>query len=230
MRHHLALSAAIATSCAVLSGCGGGGSPNALLQQAIKDGIARGSVHESSLGGLGYGIATFTSDVTTDGGEQDLTMDLGIDAHVIVAGDVAYVSGNTLFLEQYVSAAEAHTIGDHWLEIPSSDSAYAGISDDVTLTSAMDDLKLTGPLSETAPMTVDGQSVVGITGTATLRDSTSPGTGTVYVSRTGTPLPVAATYTYATGATVNVILDHWGEHVAVHVPANIFHVEQQTSA
>lgn len=202
-------------------------SASQLLQKALHDARADGSVHEVMRGKDAGSAVTFSDDVSLHGGRQKITLTTGNVAHVLVDRDVAYISGDGLVMRRYFgfSAPAAAKIGSRWLSIPSTNRAFAGVADDVTLGSAIRDLALVGHLTELVPSRLNGRPVVGILGTASLpgapRGSVA---GTVYVTRSGTPLPVAATYSSGTRASTRIVLDRWGEGVRLRAPTHVITV------
>ena len=120
------------------------------------------------------------------------------------------------------SAPAAAKIGSRWLSIPSTNKAFPAVADEATLGSAIRDLALVGHLTELVPSRLNGQPVVGILGTASLPGAPKGSVaGTVYVSRSGTPLPVGATYTYGTRGSTRIALDRWGERLRLRAPSHV---------
>jgi hypothetical protein len=195
-----------------------------LLRQAMQDARIRGSVHEVERDTAGRLAAALSDDVATSRGRQTITLTTGAIAHVVVIGKTAYIAGNATAVRHFFdfSTSAADTIGRRWLSIPSTSRAYATVVQDATLPSVLNDLQFRGGLTELTPSTIDGQSVIGIEGTAfTPGKAQGHVTGIVYISRSTHPLPVAATYSAGNAATTTVAFDHWGERLSVHPPAPV---------
>jgi hypothetical protein len=189
----------------------------------LSDATARGSVHESESAQASNPTVTFSDDLGAYSGRQEITLASGTRAHVLIVGGSAYYSSSQAGLVHYfgLSATAAHEVRARWVSNPPSAPHYSAVASDATLPSAVSELKLTGSLTETRPTTVDGQSVIGIHG-----DVSVPGAGpgvaavTVYVSRSPHPLPVAAVYTFPNRSHATLTFTDWGEHLALHPPAN----------
>jgi hypothetical protein len=133
------------------------------------------------------------------------------------------LSGNRAALVHYFGfpAAVAREVGSRWVSIPSSGSGYSTVAAGATLSSAIALLAIPGHVTETNPTTVDGQAVVGIQGDVPIPGSPHTSVAaTLYVSRTTSPLPVAATSTFSKGGSATITLSHWGETVALTAPPN----------
>ena len=172
----------------------------------------------------GSGVASsLTDNVEGQGGTQKIVLRHGAIARVLVAGNNAYISGNATVLNQYFGFQTpiAETVGARWIRIPRSSTDFAEVSYDVTLATVLKDFTLSGHLTELAPSTMDGQSVIGILGTASIPGQRA-GTvgGTVYVSNSSKPLLVGATYTFSKG-TATTTLTHWGEHLSLQPPGDV---------
>jgi hypothetical protein len=195
-----------------------------VLHTALTDATAIGSVHEFESTENSGKTETFSDDVATQAGRQDITPAPRQRALVLVVRGVAYFSGDQAVLTDYfgLSPSAARAVGTRWVSIPSSSRGYAVVAYNATLPTVLDGLSLTGPFTETAPGTVSGESVVGIQGHVSLpgvpRDSVA---ATVFVSRSGKPLPVGATYRFSNGASAGIVLSHWGEHLSVPPPAHV---------
>lgn len=218
----------------VLSAAGGAQATQApsaaqLLHTALSDANARGSVHEVESEKSSKVSGTLSADVSTHEGRQDITHSGGEQAHVLVVGGTAYFSGNQAALIHYfgLPAAVALKVGTRWVSVPSSSSGYSVVAAGTTLSSALGSFAIPGHLTQTAPTKVDGQPVVGIHGKGSIGGSASASLSvTVYVSRTSTPLPVRASYTYSTGGSVTLDLSGWGERLALHAPSNVIPTAQ----
>lgn len=209
-----------------LTACGGGAgtsnsrSPQQLLGAALSDATARGSVHEFETAQVSGRTVTFSDYLAAHSGRQEITITGGIHANVLIVGGMAYYSSNQAGLVHYfgLSPAAARQVGTRWVSNLPSAPHYAAVALDATLPSALSELKLTGPLTETRPTTLDGQSVVGIKGHVSTPGA-GPVTATVYVSKSADPLPIGATYDYsANGAHATLALTDWGAHLPLRAP------------
>jgi len=196
------------------------------LHTALADATARGSVHQNVVESSAGKTLTLSDDVATTEGRQEITISGGARASVLVVGGVAYLSGNQTALVSYFGfpASVAREVGDRWISIPSSGSGYSTVAAAATLPSALTEITPVGPLTETAPTRLDGESVVGIRGRAPSLYG-QPGTLTTYVTRSSRPLPVEVSVTLnASGHTpaghTTSSLSDWGEHLALRPPAN----------
>jgi hypothetical protein len=198
-------------------------SAGALMHTALTNAAARGSVHELEVEKASGVSGSMSDDISTSEGRQDITHSGGEIAHVLVVGSAAYISGNQAALTHYFGfpAAVARKVGAGWVSVPSSSSGYQTIAGNATLSSSLTGLAIPGHTTETAPTTIEGQSVVGIRGTVAVSGSSHAKVeATLYVSRGAKPLPVEATFVYSTGGTLTISLSHWGEKVALSPPPN----------
>jgi hypothetical protein len=227
----------LACGVAVIAMCAAGAVARATAQQsaaqlrstALADADERGSVREVESERTRSLVATFTEDLATHDGRQNITRSGGEQAHVLIVGDTAYVAGNRAALIHYFGfpAAVASKIGARWVSIPSSSSAYSTVAGDATLPSAMTALAIAGKLTETAPTTINGQAVIGVRTKASI-PGTSPATlaATLYISRASEPLPVRASYTSSKGGSATITLSNWGEKIAFTAPTNAIPLSQ----
>jgi hypothetical protein len=197
-----------------------------LVRLAFADASARGAVHEfesehgGAIGGSG------SDDVSLRSGRQIITNTEGVHAKVLVAGPVAYISGNQKALVSYFGfpRAVAQRIGDSWVRIPSSNSYYATVADNATLPSALRQIRPSGHLTEVGVGKMAGQSVIGVRGSLP-SGFKGRGTETVYFTDSTHPLPLAGAFV-GTGQKFTFTFSKWGENVAVSPPANAIPIGQ----
>ena len=197
----------------------------ALLNKAFADATSRGSFHQTVTQDFGNQSGTLANDVALKSGRQLITSTDGTRAQVEVVGRTAYVAGNQYALKSYFNFnnAEVASIGGAWVGIPSNETAFASIAYDVTVSTALSAVAPTGALTEGPKTTLDGQSVVAITGGIPAIYS---GTGktTLYVTASSDPLPVRSTIqvTRPPYPTISVTgtMGNWGEHVSVTPPTS----------
>ena len=185
-----------------------GDSPNqavALATAAVRD---AGSVHVVTSIQIQGQTATYVNDTGSDSGKQVITAG-GAQVTAIVVDGTAYVNANQLAMfEMFQSSASvSQQFAGKWLSFPSDDQAHNQISPTLTIGSLLQRITPTGPLTKLARTTVNGQSVIGIRG-----DLPGGGSGTLYISATGSPLPVEEVGETSGGDTTS-IFSGWGEPV-----------------
>jgi len=197
-------------------------SPAGLLSSALHNAAARGSVHETESGGPTGRPPTLTgsSDITNTGGTEVVHIARLGDADVILIGSQAYLRSTRAALGQLYKfpAPAAEQAAGRWISFArSTSSAFLNLVDGLTLPSALYDVTPQGALTETTPTKINGQAVIGIRGKA----PTSYGfpTLTLYVSRSNSPVPVAASYGGVKGTTAGDSFSRWGERVKLTPPA-----------
>ena len=106
---------------------------------------------------------------------------------------------------------------------PTSKRACArhGGCQDATLPSQLSGLALTGPLAKTGPITINGESLLGIKGNPPASAAAPKGaTVTIYVTRTDAPLPMAATYSFGIDKTIAVEFSNWRKRLKITAAPN----------
>ncbi len=195
-----------------------------LLRTAVHDALAHSSVHQVETEKSPTASGTVVTDAGTKQGRQVITHSQGENAQVIVVGGTAYFAGNQAALIHYfgLPAALAQKVGSRWVSVPSSSRGYSVVAAGLTLTGLIGGFAIPGQLTETAPTMVDGQAVVGIKSQAPPTGSTAASVSAiVYVTRSRTPLPVRAVYTFSKGGSATLDLSGWNEHLAVKAPTNV---------
>jgi hypothetical protein len=193
-----------------------------LLRSAVRNALARKSVHEIETEKAPKASGLITIDAGTTQGHEQITHSGGEQAQVLVVGGTAYFSGNQAALIHYfgLPAAVAKKIGTRWVSVPSSSSGFAAVAGGTTLASVLGSFDVPGTLRETAPTQIDGQAAVGVTGKGPVTGSSTPSVSAiVYVTRSSKPLPLRAVYSFSTGGSVTLDLSAWGEHLALKAPA-----------
>ena len=198
-------------------------SPRQLLDQAIGDARARGSVREVEHDIGSDGVRSVTNDVGEHAGTQKILLSNGNVARVLVDGETAYIRGNAATLSSFfgIPSPVAKQVGHRWISVPSTNRDFGSIAYDVTLATVLKDFAVNGHLVEVAPTTINGQPVIGILGAVSV-----PGFGgravlaTVYFSNTRKPLPVKASYQAADGSSWTT-LSHWGEKLSIAGPRSV---------
>lgn len=123
-----------------------------LLDTAFADAEARGSFRETLTQGYGRAHGMLEDDVALRSGRQLIVTSDGTRAQVLVVGKAAYLAGNQRALSSYFkfSGNEVAVIGNNWVTIPSTSSAYAAVAYGVTVPTALTDVAPTGHLTEAA--------------------------------------------------------------------------------
>jgi hypothetical protein len=192
-----------------------------ILSDAEAAATAAGSLHFSSATKEGSTSIDFTDDSSASGGRQVITLSDGGQMTVLVVSGVGYVNGNAEGLAGFLGMSEATAteLAGKWIAVNSASPYYQQVVTGVTISSVLGEFAPVGRLTSTARQTVDGQSVIGVRGTAS-SDSGLPADSTVtlYVAATGRPLPVSCIE--GAGADKNdVTFGHWGEPVSVSPPS-----------
>jgi hypothetical protein len=207
-------------------------SPSQILSRADAAARAAGSLHFASTSKEGSTSIVFSDDSGAGGGRQDITMSDGGQMTVLLVSGIGYVNGNATALTQFLGlpAATSAQLAGQWISFSSGSPGYQQVADGVTTGSVLDEISPVGTLTKTAPRTVDGQQVVGITGPAPASAQMPKGSKiTLYVAVTGRPLPVSCLEGTGSSQT-NITLTHWGEPVSVTPPPHAIPVPAQSSS
>jgi hypothetical protein len=185
----------------------GAGDPSQLLREATSA-VSRqqGSV-QSATETQGSNRATFALEVGRGEGVEQVTFLEGttrgttrlveVDSHLYLKGDRAGLTATDF------TPAAAASEANRWIDVPPSSSYGKTLAGGLTLASTAAELQLTGSLHLSAPTTVDGQRVVGIT------ESENGATVVIYLRDSATPLPVKIVFT-AKGDSEQIVFQRWG--------------------
>jgi len=192
-----------------------GDPPHRIIALATSAAQKAGSVHVVvSLQGPEQ-TASYVDDTASDSGSQVITSSGGVQVTTLVVGSTAYVKANQVGLANLFQSPIdiAQRFANQWLSFGQSSQAYKPIAQSVTLSSLLTEVTPTGLVSKLAPSIVDGQSVIGIGGEL-------PGglPGTLYVSASGSPLPVEEVSHTQSGTTTAIFSD-WGSPVHIAAPS-----------
>jgi hypothetical protein len=158
--------------------------------------------------------ATYVNDVSAHSGREVISYH-GARVTVLEVGKTVYVRANALALTNLFqsSSGEAQQLADKWLSFPSTGKDYKRISETLTLGSLLQQVMPTRVASTSGTSIKNGQTVVGLRGKL-------PGgvSGTLYVSATGSALPVEEVSSGHDGVTT-AVFSHWGEPVQVVAPS-----------
>jgi hypothetical protein len=195
-------------------------SPSALVSLAIQNAEASGWVHETSvLTGSGHKV-TSANDVGTTEGRQVIDSN-GAHATVLVVGGNAYIYADSRAIATYfeISTTNPQKYANRWLEVPALSSGFSTVSDAVTLTSDFGHVALTGNFTEGRTEMVDGHKVVPISGHIAATPQTPAADGTLYVTTTGTVLPVEFRLA-GKGLRSTTSWSRWGHPVQIAAPTS----------
>ena len=206
---------AVLMAGASLAACGAsptatGPSPKTMVAQAMADAVHGGWVHEVATTRSGRDALSMVNDIGTTEGRQVIDAD-GARSTVMVLGGTAYINGDASAVADYfgIPTSDPAALAGKWITVPHTDPDFSTVSASVTLQSDFHDVAFSGPYSALADTTVDGVAVVPITGRIPGPNSNSSTRATLYVTVTGTRLPVELTAT--TGKTVETA--HWSAWV-----------------
>jgi hypothetical protein len=206
---------------ALLAACGSSGTksngeaskpPAQVLADAKKAAVGASSVHV--FGHLLSGGQPITLDLTIAGSERarGTMSESGLSFDFVRVGDKAYIRGSDAFWRRFGGAAAAQLLHGRWLVASATKGPLASLA---TLTDIARLFQQAssghGKLANDGETTYHGQKVVAI------RDPSKG--GTLYVSATGTPYPVAIVRS-KTGDSGAVTFDGWNASVAVTAPKN----------
>jgi hypothetical protein len=209
------------TGLAVAGAALAAASPAASLASIIAAARAQRSVHYASASSDAGVHLGFVGDVSASTGRQQITFDKGgRTGHVtvIVAAGSAYIRGDAFTLVNYLDFGprQGATYANVWMRIPQADPVYAAVAQDVTLSSVIGELGVSGPLSVLAPARMEGRSVFGLRNVAKSASGTT--VVAVYARAVGPPLPVREAITH--GSTrFSMTFSRWNEPITFGAPA-----------
>lgn len=212
--------AAVAVIAITLVGCGGGAKDNGVAKLSATDALKKvqaalkkvETVHVS--GHVSAQGQDITLDLRDKAGAGTGTIDVGGgEIDVVRTGDDIYVKGDKDALAAFgASSVQASLVAGKWLhQSVSTQGSFSGLADLLDSTALFSNVTSpTGQLKTGTTTTVDGQKVL------TIIDGTSGGNGTLYVARTGDPLPVRVDQPGATGGSLDF---EYGISVDVKAPS-----------
>ncbi len=174
---------------------------------------------------------------TQTSGTQDITIKSAALTFVgteIFVNKVAYLKGNAAALKRQfgTTTTKANQFAGKWVSVPSTNADYSQAAAGMTLGQVEGQFEPASPLTSKGISTVDGHSVVGITGslpaTQTKGSSTITGTATLYllasapytpVEFTSTEVQSAANSANKDAAKVTVTFTSWGSTFSFGAPA-----------
>jgi hypothetical protein len=190
------------------------------LSKAIAAAEAAGSVHFTGTGSSSSGTSNYDQNASSAEGNQVITTTSGGRLTIRVVAGVGYLRGNATALAELFPGKAVSQLAGRWIATRSGDPGYQDVTEGVTLASVLAEFTPAGPLTSTGPQTVDGQSVIGVKGTAPADGSLPQDQPvTLYVMATGQPLPVS--FQGGTGGrSQTAVFSQWGETVRTIAPAH----------
>jgi hypothetical protein len=189
-----------------------------LFTLATQDAVKVGWLH-AEVATTDAGVTSIISqDSGLTSGHQSVTQ-AGGHLDVILIGSALYLKGDTSGLTELgVTSAEAGRYANMWIAVPSGDSLYANTAEGVTVSSALGQVALSGPISMGSPTEVNGTAVVGLSGEGPGPNGAGTVPETMFVSTGPNPLPVEVTEAASDGSTLKATFSHWGAPVAISAP------------
>jgi len=220
-----ALPAGAATTATTTTTTSGKPTPNALLAASLAAAKSQPSVHFVAVSTIGKRSISITADVAKTKGKEAIVVTSGQSTgHVAVrlVNRAVYFQGDATGLAGYLgmSSTLASKYAGTWIRFGHSDPTYKSISQAITLGSAVGQISVKAPLANGAATTVNGVPAVSVTGSTTELGGTGP--AALYLPAQGSVLPLRYTgqgTQKKEKATGQVDFSHWGETVAVAVPA-----------
>jgi hypothetical protein len=199
-------------------------SPAQEVASALHAGLGQHSVRWSSTeSGSGVTVAII-SDVGQAAGSQIITWTQGADEgtlSVVLLKDTAYLIGDAagLYVQGFTTAA-ATAQANKWISVKPSSAAYASAAAGLTISSALDPLRMSGPVTVVRGTKVLGVTTRGFKGTSKAFAG-QPGTAEeLYLRSGGSGLPVEAVQKDTT-----TVFDKWGEPIRVTAPLGAIPIE-----
>ena len=189
--------------------------------------LAKGSVHWVADENVGGVTTHWVTDAGTTQGKQIGTGSITGNCTILVtSAQVAYFRGDTACLEEgfQFPGQEATKYAGQWIAVPSSSSGYGDLVTGLTASSNMTGATPSAPLRFTKPTTIDGRSVIGISGGLGPFATGYVGTQVLYISTAAPYLPVAVvlhgTQSNGPPMTSSAHMSDYGESVVVTEPAH----------
>ena len=204
-----------------------GKSASQVVLAATSAANALGSVHYELTASQAAQKESVIGDATSSGGRQEITIG-GLHIQVVIVAGVAYAQGNATGIQSFmgIPSTQSSKYANKWIAVHQSDSLYAGISEAVTLSTALAQLTPSGTLKLTSTRTVQGREALGVKGGLPGQAQQGlSGSTTLYVatSKPTVPLSFSEDSTEVTsGKTQHEVstgsFTHWGEHLHLTAP------------
>ncbi len=195
-----------------------------IVTRAISAGTSAGSVHIDAHLRSGKRDEHFVGDAAPTSGRRMISGPTDQKTTELQVGTTAYFQANASALSSTLGfgSSVAQQIADKWVSIPQGEPNYSGLTNGLTLPSLLAELPQSGPLGKTKLSTVEGQEVIGVTGTF------SGAQETLYISATGSPIPVEIRSS-GKGVTQVVTFSKWGTPVTITAPTNAIQLTFRSS-
>lgn len=199
-------------------GCGGGSGAKSngeatksaaqVVADAQKAAVSASAVHVSgSIDDAGKPL-TLDLQIVKDKGGKGTMAENGLSFDVVRVGDTAYIQGSDAFWQKFGGAAAAQLLRGRWLKGSATSGNLAALTQLTDISKLFKaSLGGHGTLKNGGETTYKGQKAIAIT-------DTTQG-GTMYVSATGTPYPIALVGGKNKGA---VTFDSWNKSVSISAP------------
>jgi hypothetical protein len=208
----------------LLSGDAGatGLSARALLKTALHNATSSHWVHESvQVKQKGVAVQDAEDDIGATEGLQFVSSLGGGESEVIAFdhSQTLYVRANALGLTSIyaLSSTDATTFANEWMTVTPSNSEYGSIAYATDLASDFGQVRFAGAISESGVITYKGRRVRALRGTVPPIGGAPKFVGTLYVTSSGKPRPVAF-IEHNAKASITVTWTSWGHHYVLHAP------------
>lgn len=218
-RPHLLRLVAVAAACALLVAACGGSKPKSgngeaskpakrILADAQRAASTARSVHVVAHGvQQGQQISLDLSIKAGSGADGTFGL-FGGSVEVIRFGGKVYLKGDRAFWQRFAgNGGNLRSIANRWVVAPGATTALQGLTALMSISGIASRLNVQGQVVNQGTKTFHGQQVIA------LRDPAE--NGTVYVSATGKPYPVAL---LGGKSSVTITFDHWNQPVTVRSP------------
>jgi hypothetical protein len=195
-------------------------SASQLVSQALANAKKGGWVHEVAKASEKGHTFSATNDIGATGGRQNIQSDAAR-AKVILIKGVAYIEANAAGVANYFdfTTADPAQLAGRWFTLTPSSTGYATVTDAVTLASDFDQLGIAGPYTAGKQTVVDHQKVIPVHGFVSGASKGLNAPITLYVTATGTTLPVKFSAS-SKSVTDTVVWSRWGKPVHLVPPGN----------
>lgn len=189
--------------------------PAGIQSAAIKAAIAQRSVHSVGTATLGDLEFTVVNDTGATSGRKLLTLE-GSRVEVLLVDRVVYFRANASLLKELLrlSSKGAAKYANKWLSVTETEGGFGELADTLDMPSLIAGITLEGDLVKIDPTTIEGRPVIGVRG-----HHPFGGTGTLYVSTEGDPLPVRFIIRAEDGSRGMLTFDDWGKKVSFKSPS-----------
>jgi hypothetical protein len=174
-----------------------GKTPAQVLAMAKAAALGKGSMHWVEHTKVGSSILQFVTDAGMTHGSQVVTGSGGTATFLVVSPQMAYAKGDATSLATYLQVPrhEAMKYAGRWIAVPSSSPAYAGLALGLTLSSMLPGITPSAHLRFTQPATIDGKSVIGVSGSFDAPEAANGWAGkqVLYISTVAPYLPIELT-------------------------------------